>query len=77
MVSELREQVEWARGVELALDAQKAVNAETNAALAEVQRKIALLDSVQKNVDNQIEAFRLGINEQFRRLREGIGNGAG
>lgn len=76
-MSDLREQVEWARGVELALDAQKIVNAETNAALTEVQRKLALLDSVQQTVDNQIEVFRQGINEQFRRLREGIGNGAG
>jgi hypothetical protein len=65
--------------VDSALDADRR-------AIAELQRRFALLADVQGSIlqmigtlersqkanSDQIEAFREGINEQFRRLREGI-----
>lgn len=46
-----------------------------NEAIAELQRKLAVLDRAQQTFENQIQIFRDGINEGFRKLRLELKNG--
>lgn len=65
------------RGHARQLAEQKDTNARVDSGLEEIQRRLALIDSAQQAFENQIEIFRDGINDQFRRLREGLHGPAG
>jgi hypothetical protein len=80
--ADFRDVTRWAEKVELSFEeqaraneAQATVNAKTEAKLREHEAHFAAIDQAQKTMNNQIEIFREAINEQFRRLREGLVNG--
>lgn len=43
-----------------------------NAAIAEIQRKLALVDREQKHMENLLTLFQDEMREGFRRIREGL-----
>lgn len=62
---ELRDIATVFEEVDIALDKQ-------NAAIAELQRKQAVVDREQKHMENLLTLFQDEMREGFRRIREGL-----
>lgn len=65
--------VQYLSAVEEKLAEQDAKFGMQDSAIAELQKHVAKIDQAQQTINTLIEAFRINLNEEFRRLREGIG----